>query len=58
MFIDFLLALAWLVIVFLPVIVASRQPVVSHNGYLDAYMNSAGGDPATTGTEASSSTEA
>ena len=29
-------------LVLIPVIVATRQPVVSHNGYLDNYMNSNG----------------
>jgi len=42
MLVDFLIALAWIAIVLIPVIVATRQPVVSHNGYLDNYMNSNG----------------
>ncbi|MGA2558092.1 MAG: hypothetical protein ABSF17_00320 [Terracidiphilus sp.] len=36
---DLLLGLAWLAIVLIPAIVASRQPVVSHNGYLKNYMD-------------------
>ena len=35
---DLFLGLAWLAIVLIPAIVASRQPVVSHNGYLKNYM--------------------
>ena len=42
MLINFLIGLAWLAIVLVPVIVAQIQPVVSHNGYLDNYMNSNG----------------
>jgi hypothetical protein len=41
MVIDCLIGLAWLVIVLLPAFVAYRQPVVSHNGYLDNYMDAA-----------------
>lgn len=36
---DLLLGLAWLAIVLIPAIVAARQPVVSHNGYLKNYMD-------------------
>ena len=39
---NFLVGLAWLVIVLLPAVVAFRQPVVSHNGYLDDYLNASG----------------
>jgi len=41
---DFLVGLVWIGIVLLPAVVASRQPVVSHNGYLENYMNAAGQD--------------
>jgi hypothetical protein len=41
---DLLLGLAWVAIIFLPAYVAYRQPVVSHNGYLENYMDSAAGD--------------
>jgi hypothetical protein len=37
---DLLLGLAWVAIVLVPAIVAYRQPVVSHNGYLENYMDS------------------
>jgi hypothetical protein len=40
MFTDLLVGLAWIAIVLLPAIVASRQPGLSHDGYLDPYMNS------------------
>ena len=43
---DLLIGLIWLAFVLLPAIVAARQPVVSHNGYLHYYMNSAGQDRA------------
>lgn len=46
---DLLLALAWLVIVFVPAIVAARQPVVSHNGYLKNYMDASAGDTTAAG---------
>jgi hypothetical protein len=36
---DLFLGLAWLAIVLIPAIIASRQPVVSHNGYLENYMD-------------------
>ena len=39
---DCLLGVAWIAIVLVPAIVAYRQPVVSHNGYLDNYMDPAG----------------
>jgi len=39
---DCLLGLVWIAIVLIPAIVAYRQPVVSHNGYLDNYMDPAG----------------
>jgi len=42
MLIDCLLGIAWIAIVLLPAIVASRHPVVSHNGYIDNYMDPAG----------------
>lgn len=46
---DFLIGLAWIAIVLIPVFVAYRQPVVSHNGYVDNYMNSGGqGAPGST----------
>lgn len=38
---EFLLGLAWLAIILIPAVVAARQPVVSHNGYLDNYMDPA-----------------
>jgi hypothetical protein len=41
MWTELLLGLAWLAIILIPAIVASRQPVVSHNGYLDNYMDPA-----------------
>lgn len=47
---DLLLGLAWLAIIFIPAIVAYRQPVVSHNGYLENYM-----DPSAKGAKASES---
>jgi hypothetical protein len=47
---DVLVALAWLVIVLLPAVVASRQTVVSHNGYVDDYMNASGEGAAPSGT--------
>ncbi len=43
-FSDLLLGLAWLAIVLIPAFVASRQPVVSHNGYLKNYMDPAAGE--------------
>jgi hypothetical protein len=49
---DLLLGLAWVAIVLIPAIVAYRQPVVSHNGYLDNYM-----DPAASGAEESESAQ-
>jgi hypothetical protein len=36
---DLFLGLAWLAIVLIPAIIASRQPVVSHNGYVKTYMD-------------------
>ena len=36
---DLFLGLASLAIVLIPAIIASRQPVVSHNGYLENYMD-------------------
>ncbi len=39
---DFLIGLVWLAIVLLPAVAAARQPVVSHNGYLDNYLNASG----------------
>jgi hypothetical protein len=48
---DLLLGLAWVAIVLIPAIVAYRQPVASHNGYLENYM-----EPATNGAEESKST--
>jgi hypothetical protein len=53
---DLLLALAWLAIVLIPAIVASRQPVVSHNGYLDNYMDTSKADAASTGSDTDSGT--
>jgi len=47
---DLLLGLAWVAIVLLPAIVAYRQPIVSHNGYLENYM-----DPSANGGEESES---
>jgi hypothetical protein len=47
---DLLLGLAWLAIIFIPAIVAYRQPVVSHNGYLENYM-----DPSAKGAKATES---
>lgn len=47
---DLLLGLAWVAIVLVPAIVAYRQPVVSHNGYLESYM-----EPAAEGAEGSES---
>jgi hypothetical protein len=41
---DCLIGLIWIAIVLLPAIVAARQPVVSHNGYLDNYMNATSQD--------------
>ena len=41
---DLLLGLTWLAIIFIPVYVAYRQPVVSHNGYLENYMDSSAGE--------------
>jgi hypothetical protein len=38
---DLLLGLAWVAIVLVPAIVAYRQPVVSHSGYLENYMDAA-----------------
>jgi hypothetical protein len=38
---DLLLGLAWVAIVVVPAIVAYRQPVVSHNGYIENYMDTA-----------------
>jgi hypothetical protein len=46
---DLLIGLAWLVIVLLPAIVASRQTVVSHHGYADDYMNAPDPQSATSG---------
>jgi len=45
-----LTGLAWIAIIMIPVLVASRQPVVSHNGYLNSYMdpNAPGDDSAGT----------
>ena len=43
---DCLIGLAWIAIVLVPAIVAYRQPVVSHNGYLDNYMDSKSQDGA------------
>jgi hypothetical protein len=48
---DLLLGLAWVAIVLIPAIVAYRQPIVSHNGYLENYL-----DPSANGTEESDST--
>jgi hypothetical protein len=42
---DLLLGIAWIAIILIPAIVAYRQPVVSHNGYLENYM-----DPSKNGT--------
>jgi hypothetical protein len=42
MLIDLLIGFVWIAIVIIPVVVAYLQPVVSHNGYLDNYMNSEG----------------
>lgn len=39
MWTELLLGLAWLAIILIPAFIASRQPVVSHNGYLDNYMD-------------------
>ena len=44
MFTDLLLGLAWVAIVLLPAIVASRQPGISHDGYLDRYAISSDED--------------
>ncbi|MGD0629336.1 MAG: hypothetical protein ABR987_08280 [Terracidiphilus sp.] len=44
MFVDLLLGLVWVAIVLLPAFVASRQPVVSHNGYPNNHMKSADQD--------------
>jgi hypothetical protein len=41
---DFLLGVAWVAIVMIPVIVAYRQPIVSHNGYVNSYMDPGGTD--------------
>lgn len=43
---DLFLGLAWLAIVLIPAIIASRQPVVSHNGYLKNYMDSSANEAA------------
>jgi hypothetical protein len=53
MIIDLLLALAWVVIVFLPVYAAFRQPIVSIDGYLDLSRGDAphSEGPATTAQE-------
>jgi hypothetical protein len=53
---DLLLALAWLAIVLVPAIVAYRQPVVSHNGYLDNYMDASATDATATGSAPDSGT--
>jgi hypothetical protein len=45
---DLLLGLAWVAIVLIPAIVAYRQPVASHNGHLENYM-----EPAANGAEKS-----
>jgi hypothetical protein len=49
---DLLIGLAWIAIILIPAWVAYRQPVVSHNGYLDNYM-----DPAAKSDEAADSTD-
>jgi len=48
---DLLLGLAWLAIIFLPAYVAYRQPVVSHNGYLENYMDSSATDEKAAGSD-------
>ena len=58
-FTDLLLGLAWVAIVLLPAIVASREPIESHNGYLDNYMNPDGdAHPGTGQTDSEESVEA
>jgi hypothetical protein len=46
MWIDLLLGAVWVAIILIPAIVAYRQPVVSHNGYLKNYMDPAGNEEA------------
>jgi hypothetical protein len=58
MFTDFLIALAWLVIVLLPAIVASHKGVESHNGYVDNAVNAASQDHPAPEKAASSASEA
>jgi len=58
MLINFLIGLAWLAIVLVPVIVAQIQPVVSHNGYLGNYMDPDGQEPTSAAPSDSSSSEA
>jgi hypothetical protein len=53
---DLLLALAWLAIVLVPAIVASRQPVVSHNGYLENYLDASAKDATAPGSAPDSGT--
>ena len=55
---DLLLAFAWLANVLVPAIVAYRQPVVSHNGYLDNYMDASAADAEATGSAHDASTAA
>jgi hypothetical protein len=52
---DCLIGLAWVAIVLVPAIVAYLQPVVSHNGYLENYMDP--GTQATSGKASDSDNE-
>jgi hypothetical protein len=57
MFTDLLIVLAWVAIVFLPVIVASRGAFESHNGYVDNSMKATSQDSPAPEEAAGSSSE-